>query len=211
MHPRSSINSCPRAASLVLGALLALLCGRPTPAAAGPANPDDGCLSDPVCRSHYEQAVAAFEQGRFDAALPEFQAAYAQRQMPWLLINMGRTLHRLGRPKDALEQYDLYTKAESRIDPETRQRLDKYIAQAQAQVQAGGGTPPPAATTPPPPELTTTPPPPPEKPLYKKWWFWTAIGGGAAVLITGIAIGVAVSSSGSNSLPGDVMVYRPSF
>ena len=210
MHPRSSTKSCFRAALLLC--VLFTLVGRPPAVAAAPGNPDDGCLSDPVCRGHYEQAVAAFEQGRFDAALPEFQAAYAQRQMPWLLINMGRTLHRLGRPKDALEQYDLYTKAESRIDPETRQRLDKYIAQAQAQVQSGGTTTPPGGTTPPQPELTTSPPPPPmEKPLYKKWWFWTAIGGGAAVLITGIAIGVAVSSSGSNALPGDVMVYRPSF
>lgn len=205
MHPRSSTRSPIRAAAPLLCALLAtLVCAGPRLAAAAPENPDDGCLSDPICREHYEKAVGLFEQGRFDTALSEFQAAYAQRQMPWLLINMGRTLHRLGRPKEALEQYDLYTKAESRIDPETRQRLDKYIAQAQAQASGAPEATPPLAT---PPAATR----PGDKPLYKKWWFWTAIGGGVAVVVSGIAIGVAVSRSGSGSLPADVMVYRPSF
>ena len=195
MHPRLSTKRLLQLASLLA---LALCCAAPRLAAAAPENPDDGCLSDPVCRAHYEQAVALFEQGRFDAALVEFQAAYMQRQMPWLLINMGRTLHRLGKPKEALEQYDLYTKAESRIDPETRQRLDKYIAQAQAQVQAGGTPAPPSGTTPPPPELTTSPPPPPmEKPLYKKWWFWVALGG-AAVVAAGVTAGVVI---GTRSTP----------
>lgn len=189
---------------------LIMLCAAPRRAAAAPENPDDGCLSDPVCRGHYEQAVALFEQGRFDAALAEFQAAYMQRQMPWLLINMGRTLHRLGKPKDALEQYDLYTKAESRIDPETRQRLDKYIAQAQTQAQAQPAEAPAALPAVPSGVPDKSPPRPSDKPLYKKWWFWTAIGGAAAVVIvTGVAIGVTAGRSGS--LPSDVMVYRPTF
>ena len=175
---------------------LLMLCAAPRRAAAAPENPDDGCLSDPVCRGHYEQAVALFEQGRFDTALSEFQAAYAQRQMPWLLINMGRTLHRLGRPKEALEQYDLYTKAESRIDPETRQRLDKYIAQAQTQAQAQPAEAPAALPAVPSGVPDKSPPRPSDKPLYKKWWFWTAIGGGvAAIAVIGIVAGVAANSS----------------
>jgi len=208
MHPRLSTKRLLQLASLLV---VGLCCAAPRLAAAAPENPDDGCLSDPVCRGHYEQAVALFEQGRFDAALSEFQAAYMQRQMPWLLINMGRTLHRLGKPKEALEQYDLYTKAESRIDPETRQRLDKYVAQAQAQAQTQPADPAPAIT----PVPSGTPdkssqPRPSDKPLYKKWWFWTAIGGAAAVVIvTGVAIGVTAGRS--SSLPSDVMVYRPAF
>ena len=55
------------------------------PASASPENADDGCLQDEVCRSHYERAVALFEQSHYDTALSEFQAAYAQRQMPWLV------------------------------------------------------------------------------------------------------------------------------
>lgn len=211
MHPRLSTKRLLQLASLLA---LALCCAAPRLAAAAPENPDDGCLSDPVCRGHYEQAVALFEQGRFDAALAEFQAAYMQRQMPWLLINMGRTLHRLGKPKEALEQYDLYTKAESRIDAETRQRLDKYVAQAQAQAQAQPADPGPALTAVPTatPDKTSPPKSPgsSDKPLYKKWWFWTAIGGAAAVVIvTGVAVGVTAGRS--SSLPSDIMVYRPAF
>ena len=74
------------------------------------------------------QSGGAVEAGRFESALPEFQAAYDRRQMPWLLINIGRTLHRLGRPREALDHYERFKAAESRPDAETVERLEKYIA-----------------------------------------------------------------------------------
>lgn len=192
-------------------ALLVVSSAPPRLAAATPENADDGCLSDAVCRGHYEQAVAQFEQGHFDAALPEFQAAYQQRQMPWLLINLGRTLHRLGRPQEALEKYQRYTQAEPRMDAQTRKRLDKYIAQAQAQSQTQIDNPqapfPGSAALKP---AEVAPPPAAGPPLYKKWWFWTAIGGGAAAIV-GVGIGIGVASRPPSSLPSDVMVYRPGF
>jgi tetratricopeptide (TPR) repeat protein len=206
--------------ALALALALALLalwaCAWAPPAFASPENADDGCLQDEVCRGHYERAVALFEQSHYDTALTEFQAAYAQRQMPWLLLNIGRTLHRLGRPKEALERYEMFSKAEPRMDAETRQRLDKYVAQAQAQVQVTATAPPistSATSTPPTPTSlqpnATAPSDGAAKPLYKKWWFWTAIGGGVVVLAGAIAIGVAASQN--NSLPGDVKVYQPTF
>lgn len=177
----------------------------PEAAQAGPQAPDDGCLTEPTCRANYDQAVALFEGGRFEAALPKFQAAYAQRQMPWLLINIGRTLHRLGRPREALTYYERYKAAESKPDAETQDRLEKYIAQAKALADSTPTTP--MVQTPPdqpagdpvanPP--TEQPKPAEEKPIYKKWWFWTAIGGGAlAVVIIGAAAGAAAAKGGEN-------------
>lgn len=195
------------------------------PAAAGPHSPDDGCLNDGICLGHYNQAVKLFEGGRFELALSEFQAAYHRRQMPWLLINIGRTLHRLGRPREALEYYERHRQAEAKPDAETLDRLEKYTAQARALAETGPTGPPPAdpATDPAPaPDPAATAPAPAgpaaavapaaapvaaatpaaappkleHKPLYKKWWFWTAIGGGvAAVAIIGIAVGVTANSS----------------
>lgn len=180
-----------------------------SPAQAGPNAPDDGCLNDTVCRNHYGQGVKLFEVGRFEAALPEFQAAYERRQMPWLLINLGRTLHRLGRAREALDYYQRFKQAESKPDAETLDRVEKYIAQAQALASTpppteGGATPPnpPTAGTEPPQDPTKLPGGEPAKespptPLYKKWWLWTAVGGGVlAVVVIGVAAGVASRNSG---------------
>ena len=185
---------------LGLGALLMLLLGGP--AAAGPMAPDDGCLTDSECQGHYNQALKLFEEGRFETALPEFQAAYQRRQMPWLLINIGRTLHRLGRSHEALEHYERYKQAETKPDPETQERLEKYIAQARvltADTQAAAVAPVPAAEVPP-----TKSGEGQSKPLYKKWWFWTAIGGGVVLIVVIGAAAGAASSSHSSGLPSDV-------
>lgn len=203
--------------------LLVLCLGWLPRAHAGPISADDGCLNDMTCKTHYERAVKFFEEGRFESALPEFQAAYARRQMPWLLINMGRTLHRLGRPREALDHYERYKLAESRPDAETQATLEKYIAQARALADLPGGSPaqtPVAvvAATPPPDKPEGTPvaaetprsPSSTETPIYKKWWFWTAVGGAAGViLITGIAVGA--SRNRGDGLPDGLMKVKFAF
>jgi hypothetical protein len=192
-----------------------LVCELVTPAHAA-ANADDGCLNEPVCSGHYQKALSFYESGRYEAALPEFQAAYASRQMPWLLINIGRTFHRLGRLDEAITMYYRYEQAVPNGDPETLKKVREYKAQAEVLVSAKNTTPPPPTETPPPvAPVDPTPAPPPPQPRYKKWWFWTAIGGGVAVVvITGIAIGVATSStpaSGPPPYPTGTPVYMPMF
>lgn len=200
--------NAPKWARLLVPCFVALLLGA-SQAQAGPNAPDDGCLNDTVCRNHYGQGVKLFEAGRFEAALPEFQAAYERRQMPWLLINMGRTLHRLGRAREALDYYQRFKQAESKPDAETLERLEKYIAQAQALASTpppseGGVTPPnpPTSGTDPQSDPTKAPANEPGKesaptPLYKKWWLWTAVGGGVvAIVVIGVAAGVASRNSG---------------
>ncbi len=176
---------------------------------AGPGAPDDGCLSDAVCRSRYDKAVQLFEGGRYEAALPEFQSAYERRQMPWLLINIGRTLHRLGRPREALEHYERYKQAESRPDPETQERLEKYITQAKALADTSSAQTVQSSPASQPGPSTTTPSS--ETPLYKKWWFWAAVGGGVVgvALITGIAVGASRPSG--NGLPEGVTTIKVTF
>ena len=212
---------------LILSSLLGLL-ALPV-AQAGPSSPDDGCLNDAICRGHYDQAVKQFESGRYELALGSFQAAYQRRQMPWLLINLGRTLHRLGRPREALAYYERFSQAEARPDPETKARLEKYTAQAKALVDTAGSPISPAADDDPkgevgsvpatssPPLTTASPapavaapqaaPPAPGSesatPLYTKWWFWTIVGGGA-LLIVGVGVGAGVASARSPALPAGI-------
>jgi tetratricopeptide (TPR) repeat protein len=192
----------------------------------------DGCLKDTVCKDHYDKALKFYDQGQYADALPEFQAAYERRQMPWLMLNVGRTMQRLGRPQEAINYYERYKKAELNMEPATLARVNKYIEQAQALVDKGpeptskapdtgagtGAGPAPnsgpssgvAAT------LTLNPgqeTPPPPKPIYKKWWFWTIIG---AVVVGGVVGGVAgglahKSSSAPNLIPSGDPVYMPTF
>lgn len=197
-------------------ALLALLLSLGAKAHAAPPTAaqasSDPCLKEAECRDHYQRAVGLYESGRYEAALPEFQAAYQSRQMPWLLINIGRTLHRLGRLDEAITFYNRYEQASPNDDPETTKKVREYKAQAEVLLSAKGAsgttvTPPP---TPDPAPSGPVAPLPDTRPVYKKWWFWTAIGGGAAViLITGIAVGVSVNSRAP--IPADAVVYKPVF
>ncbi len=195
---RACAGSAPR-----LVFLCALLLALATPASAGPQAPDDGCLTDSECQGHYDLAIKLFQDGRFETALPEFQAAYQRRQMPWLLINIGRTLHRLGRSREALEHYERYKQAETKPDPETQERVEKYIAQARVLT----GTPAPATKEIPASSASDQP-----QPLYKKWWFWTAIGGGVvAIVIIGAAAGAASAKPAAVGIPTDVPKVMFSF
>ncbi len=202
---------------LLLLVVCGLLGGLATPAQAAAAT-DDGCLNEPSCSGHYQKALSFYESGRYEAALPEFQAAYASRQMPWLLINIGRTFHRLGRLDDAITLYSRYEHAVPNGDPETLKKVREYKAQAEVLIAAKGSNPPPSSEVPVPPPPITQPAPAPKTPLYKKWWFWTAIGGGVAVLVIGgIAIGAATSGSstqppsGPPPYPPGTPVYEPMF
>ncbi len=202
---------CARFRWVTLLALLLSLAGKAqaAPPTAAQAS-DDPCLKEAECRDHYQRAVGLYESGRYEAALPEFQAAYQSRQMPWLLINIGRTLHRLGRLDEAITFYNRYEQASPNDDPETTKKVREYKAQAEVLLSAKGSTAtvPPTAPDPVPSGPVATAPD--TRPLYKKWWFWTAIGGGAAViLITGIAVGVAVNSRAP--IPDDAVVYKPAF
>ena len=193
-----------------------LVCGlalAPPVKAASAASTADACLKEPACSGHYQKAISLYESGRYEAALPEFQAAYESRQMPWLLINIGRTFHRLGRLDEAITLYNRYEQADPSGDPETIKKVREYKAQA-AVLLATKSTPatPPSAVTPPPivDKGSATAP----QPLYKKWWFWTAIGGGVAVIVvSGIAIGVATSSMTPTAAPypPGTPVYQPMF
>lgn len=207
--------------------LTCTLLGRSQAAPGGAGASDDPCIKDSACREHYQRAIGLYESGRYEAALPEFQSAHESRQVPWLLINIGRTLHRLGRLDEAITFYNRYEQAAINDDPETVKKVREYKAQAEVLLSAKGAATganpdqsagPPDATagtgTAKSPDLTAKPadpaPPKEQKPVYKKWWFWTAIGGGVAVIaIIGIAAGVAANSRAP--IPGDAVVYTPTF
>ena len=151
----------------------------------------DLCQSDPACRQHTKQAVRLYSEKNYQAALGEFETAYGLRPEPMLLLNIGRSLHRLGRPEEALDRYKQFEQAVPHPDEPTQQSLHRYVDEAKAEVTAKAAAQAQQAQQA---QLVTAQPPPKEdKPLYKKWWFWT----GGAVVVTALAVGLGVGLSQS--------------
>lgn len=187
----------------------------------------DACLSDPVCFGLYEEARRLSKAGDLQAAVVAYQAAYGRHPMPWLLINLGRTLHKLGRPQEALAHYQRYTSAEPNGPADRQQMVRDYTAQAEKalaeksasdkptpelQVDATAApteepAPPPLLVPTAPPEKKPEPPPPeplpiPEPPLRKEpgmpAYFWAGVGAGGALLAAGaITGGLTLAQSSS--------------
>ena len=196
----------------------------------------DACLTDNLCRGHYDEARKAYKEKRYDEALKEYKSAYERRQAPWLLINIGRTFHKLGRPQEALIHYQLFQQANANADAELQQRLGNFIAESLALLNpnlekpapaAAAATSPPNTPQSPPSEIEPAPasvlsaaPSPPasaptqtetsKTPLYKRWWLWTLVGVGVAGVVTGIVIATYPTAPASPPVrPPDA--YYPMF
>lgn len=164
---RSSLKTSHRVGSAwVIGAVLVGSLHAAQARKAGPA--EDACLVDVVCVGLYEEARRLSKSGDFATALAAYQGAHRRRPVPWLLINIGRTLHKLGRPAEALSHYRRYLSEEPKGPADRTQTVHDYIAQAEKAV-ADRAASSPAAPVEKPPEPapaapdgsapTATPPP----------------------------------------------------
>ena len=190
-----------RALRLALGCLLLIIASVGSAQAASPS--DEGCNQDDVCRGLFVKGKALYKEQDYSAALKMFMGAYERRQTPILLINIGRTLQKLGRPKEALDYYQRCQEA-AKTDNDLQEKLAVYIAETKALMREASAQPEPSApkpdpaAEPAPPPLTEplTPVTPPEnKPVYKKGWFWGVVVGVVVVVGAGVGVGVALSGS----------------
>ena len=158
---------------VLISSTLVLSLGLSALPASALALPNDACIKDERCKEHHDKAVNYYNQQYFEEALSEFQAAYSARQMPLLLINIGRTLQKLGRPKEAISYYERFQQAESKPDPAVQAKVTEYLNQAKALVgtdptpppsEQPGETPKPPTPAPVPPPVVVAPAPPPGPP-----------------------------------------------
>jgi serine/threonine protein kinase len=94
--------------------------------------PADACIGNDKCKEFYNNGMVAYKAELYDKALSDFQHAYEIKQLPIMLVNIGRVLQKLGRPKEALDYYQRFERAEPKAHPETKKRVDEYIAQVRA-------------------------------------------------------------------------------
>jgi tetratricopeptide (TPR) repeat protein len=170
---------------------LVLTLGLPALTPTALALPNDACIKDERCKEHHDKAVNYYSQQYFEEALSEFQAAYAARQMPLLLINIGRTLQKLGRPKEAISYYERFQQAEAKPDPAIQAKLVEYLSQARALVGSQPAAPAadPAADPAKAPGKAAPPPPPPPTPGRPLLLAGSVLAGvGVIGLITGLGL-----------------------
>lgn len=177
----------------------------------------DPCLTDSICRAHFQRGRKLSKEDNYAEALVAYEAAQLRRQVPWLLINIGRTLHKLGRPAEAASYYKRYFADEPSGPAERKQRALQFQAEAEEEVAklsaiqkqnsqpapstTTGASPPPSTTPaaaaivePPPAPLSPTPTPSPTPKVEttgRPAWLWTGVAVGGGVLLVGGAVGIA--------------------
>jgi len=92
--------------------------------------------AEAVAREHVRKAAEAFQAGRYDQALAEFEAGYAAVPRPAFVLNMGHAARKAGNAARARECYQRYLE----LEPGSPQRGE--VEKAIAEIDAGqGGTP----------------------------------------------------------------------
>lgn len=177
-------------------------------------------------RTHYELAVALYRAQKYEAAIPEFKAAYALDPRPELLFNVAQSCRKSGHPGEAVEFYERYLAADSQLDAETRRKVASYLAESRntqaalerevqrrlaaakaesepalvsSPVPAPPQEPPAAVSAPVAAEPRSVQPVRTETPARTPLWrrWWLWTAVGGGVVLGGVALGVGLSASGS--------------
>lgn len=203
MRIRQSFSRAARLAIVALGLY-------PAAAAAAPLL---RCAEAPGCVEQLGRALSLDHEGRFEGALAAFRQAQRHAADPNLSINIGRTLHKLGRFAEALEAYR-QARLSGQLEPAALQTCQQYADEARRLL------PPPAPTVvlalpsqpaAMPADLQQTasataqasahsvvmvhnylPTPAPSPPLHKRGWFWP-VTLGVVLTATGVTIGLLAS------------------
>ena len=160
----------------------------------------------------YREGVTLYKLGRFQDAVSRYSRAYEILPLPGYLYALGQSHHRLSQWKKAIHFYEMYLR-DNPGTPETK-IITSQIAECRTHYAAalkharrglapgtrlGNGAPGGPLTG-----DTDRP-----GPFYKQWWFWTAVGAGVAVLVGGLAGGLANRPSKTElTLPGSDLGTR---
>lgn len=79
-------------------------------------------------RGHYERGVSLYDEGQFDGALAEFEAAYALSHRASLLFNIGQIHARLGHAVEATESLERYLTEVPDVSPDRRAAVESELA-----------------------------------------------------------------------------------
>ena len=148
---------------------------------------------DPEMRAakrYFDRGQKAFNLGKFDDALEQYQKAYDAKPIPDILFNIGQCYRNLGDYEAAIFSFKKYLKLAP--DAENREETEEYIAELEAE-QEKDDTKKFRLDE----KKRTDEPETTDAPVYKKWWFWTG------VAVVGAAGGLGVYAATRPDGPPD--------
>jgi hypothetical protein len=175
----------------------------------------------------YDDGLTAYNLGRYEQALGSFESGYMVKHDPAFLFNIGQCQRQLRRYQDAERSYRAYLRESADLPLETREQVQKLVAEMQkaiddqrAKLPPPGTAPPtepqprtaaeqPAAPSPtievqaPVPTLAVTAPAPRRRPAYKKAWVWGVVGGAVVLVAAGVTVGVILGTRDSTRTLAD--------
>jgi tetratricopeptide (TPR) repeat protein len=109
----------------------------------------------------FTQGLELADQGRFEAAIQAFEAAYALAPHPTVLYNLGQAALAAGKRRQALDYFERYLRepAEMTADPSRRTGVEQIVAELRSEFPPPAQIHPPATTRPAVPAVTDSPPP----------------------------------------------------
>jgi tetratricopeptide (TPR) repeat protein len=164
-------------------AVLALLAAAWSPASVLAQSADDD-----EARALYEAGRHAFESGRYDRALEDFQHAYALSPRPQLLYNIGQAADRLRHDEEALDAFERYL-ASSEVDETLRAQIEGRVAVLRSAIERHEAAPSETA----PPETRPAPAPAPDPTAGVA----LLVTGGVLAIAGGVMIGLGASENGT--------------
>ena len=83
-------------------------------------------------KRHFAQGVALYNDGNFNAALAEFEAAYKIKQSPAVLYNIGLTEKSLFHYNEAIDSLQQYIAADKKLTKERQKEVAQLITEMRA-------------------------------------------------------------------------------
>jgi tetratricopeptide (TPR) repeat protein len=108
---------------LLTGAAASEAAPRKPPAARSPSDPKQA----KIARAHFDKAEKAFDLGRFEEALTEYQSAYEALPLPGFVFNLAQCYRNLGDDERAIFFYQRYLTLQP--DAPNRPVVEQLIAE----------------------------------------------------------------------------------
>jgi tetratricopeptide (TPR) repeat protein len=184
-------------------------------------------------REHYAVGLRAFDLGKYDEAIAEFEAAYRYKDAPGLLYNIAQAYRLSNRPEEAVRYYRTYLErnpdAANRAEAESKiERLASILEERKVKNPALAEAPPPPPGAPSiaamprtpalvapaaAPALRAAPPEAVEAKATAPFWTtrragWIATGAAAASLALAVYFGLEARSAAAQ-MQGDAAAGRP--
>jgi tetratricopeptide (TPR) repeat protein len=159
--------------------------------------------------AHYLFGKSAYDNGRYQEAIQQFEAGYALMHKPAFLLNLGQSHRHLGHYKKALALYRQYLD-ETTADAPLREQAKQIIRELEVEAGDERSPAPPAEPSPPPAQPTPQATSPlvvdahrqtaPAAPRRSRKGVWIGVGVGiVAVVGVGLGLGLGLGLSNGSS------------